>query len=64
MTKTRDKNFEIEIFYFKEILKKHNKLLTKKQFNFANNWLELKNLYFQSKFKKLIVLLIYCFMTY
>ena len=64
MTKTKDKNFEIEIFYFKAILKKHNKLLTKKQFDFANNWLDLKNLYFQSKFKELMVLLIYCFVAY
>ena len=64
MTKTNDKKFKNEIFYFKQLIKKHKKLITKKQFNFANKWLDLKYLYFQGKFLKLIKLIIYCFLKY
>ena len=64
MTKTKDKKFTDEIFYFKSLIKKHKNLISKHQLDCALLWLDLKNLYFEGQFMKVLKLFSFCFLHY
>ena len=64
MTNYEEKNMEIEIFYFKSLLKKHKHLMTNKEYEFSFKWLDLKILFFRKKFLKIIFFLLKSFINF
>lgn len=64
MTKTLDKNFAEEIYFFKKVIVKHAKLIKKFELNFALDWLNMKSFYFERRVLKLFFLLISIFLKY
>ena len=56
MTKTSDKNLDIEFKYTTQLLKKHRNFINKySSYNFCSAWLKIKYLFYKRSFVEFIV---------
>ncbi len=64
MTKTKEKNYEDELIFFKMVIKKHKELMNNKNYEFALKWIDLKYIAYSFNLKKFIICLIFMISKY